>query len=41
MTGIFTENTFDVFGGSTSEYYVQAEFIDNGSTLQMIDISIN
>ena len=41
MTGIFTENSFDVFGGSTSEYYVQAEFIDTGSALQMVDIFIN
>lgn len=40
MTGIFTDNTFDVFGTSTNKYFVQAEFIDTGSILQMIDISI-
>lgn len=41
MTCEYISNVFDMWGTSTDTYFVTAKFLDNGSSLSMIDLQIS
>ena len=40
LTGKYTTNIFDLFGTETQTYFVTAVYVDDGTSLSLIDISI-